>query len=256
MKTLYAIIMIVGLSANLSASPKCDRLELYDFSNLKYSFERDLLSSVWRSSLLGSSSTLYFQEDGLVIAVPVNQERVRTYLWSLKIEDDQTILSLLSPDMEKKYAIAPTCNGISASAGGKLSLLTVMEANVISESNREFMHTQLAGTWDYQARKSKKSPASDFSLSLHLDGTFEISTGPDSFHTSNHGFWQLSPDAHYLILHTRVLSDTSEHFVAEYLDLKSVDFEDMVIGAQVLPRVLSAYRGKDLLYFGKVKASS
>jgi len=256
MRTLSTILVITSFALSLSASPKCERLELYDFSNLRQSFERDLLSSIWRSSLLGTTSTLYFQEDGVVIAVPVNQERVQTYLWSLSVMEDQAILSLVSSEMERTFFIAPTCNGISALSGGKLSLLTAMEANFISEANRNFMRTQLTGFWICQVRKSKKLPAGDFSLALHQDGSFEVSAGPDSFHTSHKGFWQLSPDGQYLILHTRVLIDSSEHFVAEYVNLKSVDFEDMVIGAQVLPRVLSTYCGNNLLYLEKVKASS
>lgn len=256
MKTLSTILFISSFALSISASPKCERLELYDFANLRESFEHDLMSGVWRTNLLGITSTLYFQADGMVISIPVNQERVETYLWSVNVEEDQAILSLLGPDTDRKFFIAPTCSGISAVAGGRATQMTALDVKLLTEAERGFIQIQLAGTWDCNIRKSHRAKASDFSISLHQDGSFAIQTNPDPFHSSHDGLWQLSPDGQYLILHLRVLIGSHAHFVTEYLNLKSVDFEDMVIGAEILPRVLNAHHGKDLLYLEKVKASS
>jgi hypothetical protein len=254
MKTLSSIALVLFLASSLSASPRCERLTYYDLHNLKASFELDLVSNAWRTSMLGTMSTLYFQEDGLVIVIPAALEKVETYLWSLVVDRGHALLSFFSPTHEKAFLIAPTCNGISALANGRNISMNVSSVEEMDGLKQEFLRSQLTGTWHSAIKKSPNAQIAPFSLALNADGTFILGTGPDKYHTEHEGIWHVSPDGQYLILNTRVYSDEKEHYVAEVISLKSVDFEDMVIKAQSLPRALEVYRGKEDLYLSKSKA--
>jgi hypothetical protein len=222
--------------------------------NLKASFEQDLISNAWRTSLLGTLSTLYFQEEGLVLVIPSALQKVETYMWSVIVEEGRALLSFISPNVEKEFMIAPTCNGISAMSNGKSSSMAISTAEDMTDVQLEFLRTQLTGTWFYKLDKSPKSHPSQFSIALNADGTFNLRVGPDNFHSVQDGIWRTSPDGQYLVLHTRVYIDQKEHYIAEAISLKSIDFEDMVIGAKSLPRALEAYGGKDLLFLSKARA--
>ena len=204
--------------------------------------------------MLGTMSTLYFQEDGLVIVIPATLEKVETYLWSLIVDRGHALLSFFSPTHEKAFLIAPTCSGITALSNGRNISMNITSVPEITDFQQKFMQTQLTGTWHYEIDKSSNSNAAPFSLSLNADGTFVLGTGPDKYHTEHEGIWLISPDGQYLILNTHVYSDQKENYVAEVISLKSVDFEDMVIEAQSLPRALEIYRGKDMLYLSKAKS--
>ena len=254
MKTLASLVIALSLALSLSADPKCERLAFYDMANLKASFEKDLVSNIWRTNLLGSLSTLYFQDDGLVIVIPAALQKVQTYMWSVEVADGRALLAFFGPSTAKEFMIAPTCSGISATGQGKSTSLLVSAETQMSEAQQDFLRAQLLGFWHYRIEKSRKAYPAQFSLSLLNDGTFRMKTGPDHYHSTYDGVWQMSTDGQYLILYTRVLIGQKEHYVPESISLKSVDFEDMVIDAKSLPRALEAYRGKDQLYLSKARA--
>jgi hypothetical protein len=254
MKSLTTTLILTSFVVSLFATSRCERLADYDMGNLHYSFTRDLLSHVWKTGMLGEMSSLYFQEDGLVLAKPVGTERVDSYLWSLAVNAGEASLTVFSPTEEKKFVISPTCNGISAALHGKSTPMLISDDVLIQEVELDFLSTQLTGTWQYRTERSGKTAPSGFSMSLKSDGTFRLNTGPDIYHNVQDGVWQISPDGQYLILSTQMYVGENLKYVAETLRLKSVDFEDMVIDAEHLPRFLQEYSGKRLLYLARARA--
>lgn len=254
MKTLSSILVILSLTVSLFAAPRCERLEFYDMDNLHASFENDLLSNVWQTNILGSMSNLYFEDDGLVTAVPVGTERVESYMWSLVTNQGTASLSLFSPTTEKEFIISPTCNGLSAMSHGKSTPMLISAEVRMTDTELEFVRAQLTGTWHYHAQESETTHPAQSSMTLSNDGTFNLRTGPDSYHSVHEGVWQISQDGRYLILYTQMYIGQERKYVAESIRLKSFDFEDMVIDAQSLPRALQQYSGKQVLYLEKARA--
>jgi hypothetical protein len=255
MKTFSSIFVVFFLSISLFAAQRCERLEFYDMDHLQTSFEQDLLSNIWRTNLLGNMSNLYFQDDGLVIAVPVGSEAVESYLWSLVTTvEGQTTLSLYNPTVEKTFVISPTCNGISATAHGRSTQILISSVERLSAMQLDFMRLQLTGTWYYDPLSSEKTIAAGFSITLNANGTCMLQMGPDSYHSICEGVWRLSQDGRYLILYSEMYVGQEKKYIAESINLYSVDFEDMVIDAAMLPRALQQYQSKQMLYLIKARA--
>ena len=256
MKTLTSISIILGFVALTAGSvhAKCERLELYDLSNLQASMEQDLMSNAWRSNLLGTPSNLYFQEDGLLVAIPEGSGKITTYIWSLHAIHGSARLSLMTPEMDMAFWIAPTCNGLSASSDEKSVQMFISSEEQFSDARHNFLKRQLSGIWHYRNDKSTKSHKAGFSISLHDDGTFSLKTSPDKYHSTNEGVWQITADGQYLILSTYGFVGQKKQYISEAIAVRSVDFEDMVIDARTLPRALEAYEGRQPLYVSKARA--
>jgi hypothetical protein len=253
MKTLTSLLFCLCITASAMAMEKCERLAFYDMRDITASIEKDLLSHTWKSGMLGYPSTLFFRNDGSVLDIATSDEKVNTWLWTITDGLCGTELRLYRPDDERRFAIAPTCSGISASANGKVSSMLPGSERRKSEQELDFLKTRLTGTWKCDKSKSHKAVLSQFHLTLQGDGTFGLKPGPDLEHSAQKGFWQLSDDGAYLILHTLVYMHNKEHYIAETISLKSVDFEDMVIATHTLPRALGAYEGRKDLYLAKLK---
>jgi len=254
MKTFTSILFVLSLSFSAFAGARCERLESYDMTNLRASFEQDLLTHVWRTSVLGDVSNLYFQDDGIVLVVSTGSEAVDSYLWSVTDDKGQNVLAFYSPAGNKEFSIAPTCNGISAAAHGKSTPLAISTDEMLSIKQLDFLRLQLAGTWYAETSRSRGVNSVPFSIALNQDGTFTMTNGPDTYHARQEGIWQLSQDGQFLILHTPQYIGDEKKYVAESIRLRSVDFEDMVIDAEILPRELKQYSGKQLIYLTKARA--
>jgi len=252
MKTLssFCLMMVVALSA--AASTECDRLAFYDTGDLRLSFERDLISHAWKSQMLGSAATLYFQEDGSLIVVPEETSRVLSYLWDIGIQDGQALLQIVQPDGKLVFGAAPTCSGLCVSQGGKCVMMFTSEGSELSIEHQNFLRSQLIGTWTYAPHLSnKRKISSEFTLTLGGEGAFTIASGPDSYHSAQEGVWQLTPDGEYLILFTRMEGNAGIYFAAEYIAIRSVDFEDLVIDSAQMPRLLDQSKKKQPLFLSK-----
>jgi hypothetical protein len=217
-------------------------------SNLVESFECDLRSNAWKTNLLGVASTLYFQEDGILIAIPEGLQDVQTFMWSLSTDVCRTLLSICDHQFSRSYIIAPTCSGISATANGKSASMIPEITECLSVQRLDFLRKQLTGVWNYQASKTKKGYPAQLNLSLADDGSFSIAAGPDQFHSIQQGMWQVSPDGQFLVLYSLIEGS----YEAEAINLRSVDFEDMVIDAESLPRSLEPYKSKRPLFLSKI----
>lgn len=252
MKTYSSIVFALFLAVSVSAEPKCERLEFYDLGNLQASFEQDLTSNVWRSGILGTQSTLYFGPDGMILAIPDDGSRAENYTWSVIVEDDKALLHVYSHEGAQKYSLAPTCSGLSVNGRGKAMTMEVGNKKQISDATMRFMESRLAGTWEYLPEKGAgPKNARSFTLILNEDGTFKLAQWPDTYHSQKDGIWQLSPDGEYLILFTRMYLNGKERYVAESIQLFSLDFEDLVINGQKLPGSISENTNKQPLYLSK-----
>ena len=254
MKTFTSIAILLSFATIVSASPKCERLAFYDMTNLQASFERDLVSNIWNTNLLGAASTVYFTSDGNVTVISPTWKKIETYTWSLCVENGRAMLSLKNDSERKDFVISPTCGGLSVSANGKSASMLVNEEVRVSDADVSFLEKQLTGIWNYRVDLTKKGYPAQFALFLRKDGTFILKIGPDKFHSVQQGMWQVTADGRYLVLNTKQYIHGEPQFVAEAINLKSVDFEDMVINAKNLPRALGAYQGKQPLYLSKARA--
>jgi hypothetical protein len=254
MKTFTTVFLALVLTASLFASPHCDRLAMYDMENLRASFEQDLVSHVWRTGILGSTANLYFQENGLVTAIPASQDKVDTYTWALADNEGMITLSFYRSSGVKSFVVSPTCDGIATTIRGKAARMLISEEAYLSDTEQEFLLKQITGTWHYIPVKSEKIYQGPLTLTFASDGTFMMQSGPDTFHSDRDGVWHLSNDGNYLILYSRIESSEKTRLVPEVISIKSLDFEDMVIDAKHLPRTMQQYEGRDPLYMSKVRA--
>ncbi len=255
MKAITGIFCALFLSLALTAGGTCDRLALYDNGNLQLSYEQDLTTHVWRSGLLGSMSTLYFRDDGLVLVISDNASRAETYTWDVQVDDGRPMLRFFSRNGEKQYCVSPVCSGLSVSIDGKGRTMLFSEEDAINDSKVRMMQSMLTGTWKYQPAPREKNSMSPltlpFSLSLLTDGTFVLAMEPDTEHSTCQGVWQVSADGDYLVLYMQSYRNGKMEYIPETMPLRSFDFEDLVVAAGPLPRALSAWRGSQPLYLSK-----
>lgn len=254
MKAFSLTFLTLTIITSLAASPRCARLDLYDIRDLRASIEKDLISNVWKSAILGAESTMYFKDDGLVITVATSGHLMHTYLWSVTLQDNLAVLTVSDPGSRAEFIVAPTCNGISAQREGKLHSLQLSEDVQITPEQHAFLRSQLPGRWHYRSNATRKAYPAGFTISLIKDGSFKMMSAPDTYHSAVHGIWHLSPDGKFLILYTEVNTEDSRKFVPEVIRLKSVDFEDMVIGGENLPRALQPYDGQREIFLSKARA--
>jgi len=252
MKTLSSLCLMLAVVLSLDAAPECERLSYYDTGDLRMSFQRDLVSHVWTSNVLGAAATLYFQEDGSLIVVPESTSRIESYLWDVAIQDGQAMLQIIQPDGKLIFGTAPTCSGLCISQAGKCVMMFAGEAEDLSVEHELFLETQLSGTWKYTSgRVNKRSMPLEFTLTLNADGTFTMASGPDSYHSLREGVWQVTPDGEYLILFTSMDGNSGPYYAAEYIPIRSVDFEDLVIGSGQIPKFLDQNNRKHALFLSK-----
>lgn len=254
MKTLFNLVILSALTGSLLASPKCERLAIYDRGNVLSNMTYDLTSQVWKSDILGTSATLYFNSDGVLMALPdAPGGRITSYLWSVSSTCcSAAMLTIGDASAESYFILSPTCSGIATMDDiGRQSAL-VQAHGQLTQVQLVFLRDQLQGTWHYSGAKSRKGHPSAFALCLNADGSFQLKMAPDMFHTAQTGIWQLSPDGQYLLLYTQLYLGDRKRYVAEAINLRSADYEDMVIDARSLPRVLREHAGKQALYLSKV----
>jgi hypothetical protein len=252
MKTLFSFCLILAVIGTIGASPACERLAHYDAQNLQKSFMQDLVSNVWNTTVLGDEATLYFAPDGSLLAIPSLDSRVEEFHWSVEVHEGQGLLYIVKPTDLRVFSLAPTCSGLCVSEGGSCSMMTVDSDHSISEERYNFVRSQLFGTWKYApSRKDARTGPDAFSLTLKNDGTFLLATGPDDYHSSMEGSWELAPDGTYLIISTRHDRGGQEFYVPESLTIQSIDYEDLVIDSETLPQILEKSTMKQPLYLSK-----
>lgn len=254
MKALSTLCLSL-IAAALLAGPRCERLSFYDTGSLMRNIDKDLTSHVWTTGMLGKASKMYFQEDGSALVLPDGTSDVEIYTWDLESCSGQVYLRIFSRAGDEAFLVSPTCSGLCVSAEGKCAELLLTTDDEVSMERAEFLRLQLTGTWAFDPdRAGKRRGAMPFSLNLQADGTFVLNMGPDHYHTMQDGIWQVAPDGAYLILFTRVVDQGGVRFVAETVSIRSMDFEDLVVEGQGLPRVLKSCGGKQPLYLTKETA--
>jgi hypothetical protein len=252
MKTLFSVYLIVAITGAAIAEPACDRLTHYNSNDLQESFEHDLFSNVWSTTALGPEATLYFQEDGTMLAMPSANASVAQYSWNIEIYEGQAHLYLATSHGMKMFTLAPTCSGLCVSDGGKCMMMSVSTQKKISAERLKFIRSQISGTWKYEpSRKAARKGPAGFTLTLGKDGTFAISTGPDSYHSVLEGTWQLAPDGEYLVIFTKQYGKEQIKYIPESLAILSIDYEDLVLDSQRMPRILEKGSMKESLYLSK-----
>jgi hypothetical protein len=65
------------------------------------------------------------------------------------------------------------------------------------------------------------------------------------------GTWQLAPDGEYLVIFTKQYGKEQIKYIPESLAILSIDYEDLVLDSQRMPRILEKGSMKESLYLSK-----
>lgn len=232
---------------------KCDRLIFYDRGIVKESIEADLTDGTWTTDLLGNPGSMYFHADGSVETFRKDKNKktvVQIDTWEIQVYDGQTILKLTAPDgTTRALRINPTCDGFAAidGFGGATDLYKQGNYNALLHQQTK---RQLIGNWSAVAQSDLNIHRA-IQWHFNEDGTFEFAVAPDLYHSAHHGIWDLSPNGEYIMLYFTNRDDPEAVFVTELLRVRSVDFEDLVLDAKLLPRPLAEFTSNKAVHFEK-----
>ena len=164
---------------------------------------------------------------------------------------EQAVVGVLFPDgREREFQLVPTCDGFAVvDSKGKIGTL-----NKLTSRNEETLlraKQQLVGEWSSITLKRKKNRARTMIWSFNEDGKFALAISPDFTHTILAGIWDLTPDGEHVLLFFTAYDKPETVYAREVLDIRGLDYEDLVIQGDTFVKFLD-YKPKDTtLYFQK-----
>lgn len=231
---------------------KCDRLVSYDFGIVKESVEADLINGTWTTDLMGNPSSMYFHADGSVETFRKGKKKdfVQIATWDVRMVAGEVILNLTARDgAVRTLRINPTCEGFAAmdAFGAATDLYKVEDYNPYVHHQ---IKRQITGDWSTTAQ-SDLNAARTIQWHFAADGTFELAVGPDLYHSAHQGVWDVAPTGDYIILYFTRRENPESVYATELLKLRSVDYEDLVLDASFMPRMLAEFANGKTLHFEK-----
>lgn len=253
MKNINLILIIVFFSSNLLAisslgdgEKKC-RLDVTN-NDVTLSIEQqlniDLLSGVWTTNTfyakdLKSSTSLQFAPNGIVGTLTETDENITSYshrIWNLEMINPLTpvlVLTDLKTNQENMYQITRHCDGLDllhVKTGEKTQLLyhDKQKTKALTTTIKT-----LTGDWkcmmlpNSPIAKRKKINSAFYQYKLHKDGTIEKTLDAKNMTAIvQHGFWQVSPDGQYLLMHF----EQDGQFKTSVAKINHLAFDELVLG--------------------------
>ncbi|MDX1408426.1 MAG: hypothetical protein R3330_09845 [Saprospiraceae bacterium] len=251
-KNAMALLFCTAAFATGTLAEKCDRLVSYDLGIVKESVEADLINGTWTTDLNGNPSSMYFHADGSVETFRKDRKKdiVEVATWEVRMESGEMILTLTAPDgTSRSMRINPTCEGFAAmdAFGSAVDLYKVNDYN-------QYVHhqikRQITGEWSAMAQ-SDLNVARNIHWDFAADGTFELAVGPDAYHSTHQGVWDVAPTGEYIILYFTNRDNPESVYAMELLKVRSVDFEDLVLDGKFMPRMLAEFANGKTMHFEK-----
>ncbi len=231
---------------------KCERLEMYDLNISYTNIEADLVTGIWKVSLMGVESTLYFQEDGMVeiITADCTGEKITFEVWNVQMKDSHAVLTLTSETgVVRSMKLYPTCDGFALRASdGSTGIMTKNERKNRVHIDRA--RKQMEGVWEIIAA-SIPEQNSGLIWDFKHDGTFTLNIGPDLYHNGYQGIWDIAPDGEHVLLFFTRAEGPEEVYAKELVKIHNVDYEDLVLSGEALAKLTGRHDGLTKVYFEK-----
>lgn len=248
MKKLIIALSITFFSTNLLiSSPLGDGNKKCRFDvtnseaalNSEEELTQDLLSGVWMKETTCSSedksiTSLQFTAMGLVGILTKSKEDITDYsnrIWRLNTsKTGQTILVLtnLNAAKERSYQVERHCDGLTLTTIETGDVIHLTYAAHQQAKQLKVTRNTLSGTWKSMIfPENGKVKSAAYEYQLKKDGSIEkIFSGDNIKAIIQKGFWQISPDAQYLILHFQ----EEEQFQTTIAKINYLAFDELVLG--------------------------
>ena len=202
------------------------------------------------TTLDGKDCVMYFKEDGLVeiMASDFQGDEYVTNRWIALADCSSMQLLLSSHDSPlRTLRIEATCDGFAfVDNVGEEGVMVKRHVNIKRLVGR--MREQIAGTWESIGTSSKKHEI-DLSWTFAENGTFTINTGPDSFHASYEGVWDIAPDGTNIVLFFGNTNNPEDVYARHLLKVHALDFEDMIMSGEPISNLLGIEKKKPVRMF-------
>ena len=226
MKQMFLIAqMIMFFSVSFAGTPELDCREAYTNSpdlSQKVRVANDLVESIWlvnRNDHKETVSRIIFHDFGAADQIMSNTDGSTVYFrsqWTLEEYNNALFLVISHLDGENRtnmYRVFQTCNGIDLTDIGSLERLSFVhqgkkETQKIALMSQELTGEWISSTYAFDLAKTMDDcgtfqPMKDAFLqfSFRGDGTFARSMGNRGVALRENGFWDITEDGQYLLMH-------------------------------------------------------
>lgn len=230
---LFLLSLIVSLPSLASANDPetdCRRYRLQgEFASEKARMASDLVTGVWnlRTERLGvSQGRILFHEFGAadeILSMPDGSLSYERLNWTLEEYNGAVFLvvsHLGRAPRTNLYRMSPNCEGIDLTDAGSLEQIALEYSGRKAESVQAMAH-QLTGAWSVEgypfeiARSLEECGTFEPFRGAFLEyafwenGTFVRDFGHEGVSRREKGYWDISADGRYLLLHVQDAKDSS-----------------------------------------------
>jgi hypothetical protein len=243
MTHLLAFAMLFNVMLDTPTNVSTDLCRQYDlqgdFASEKARYAADLTQGNWlleTERLDGGSGRMIFHDFGLADEIILNQSGDFSYnrvLWTIEIYNNTHFLVITHLDREaytNLYKIDFHCKGIDLTDAASHEVIHLKYDGVKDQSAKVKAH-YLTGAWmnmDYPFEVTKDiegcgtfepMQGAFMQISFWENGTFVREYGNAGKTVSMKGYWDITPDGRYLLLHYRATEgDASKTVVAELME--------------------------------------
>ena len=226
MKQMFLIVQMMMLfTITFAGTPELDCRDAYTNSpdlNQKASVAKDLIESNWLVSHYtgkAEDSRIIFHDFGAVDQIISKEDGTYSFSrsqWTLEEYNNALFLVISHLDGDQQtnmYRVSQTCNGMDLTDIGSLQRLSFIHQGKKQEQKIALMSQEMTGEWISVGYAFDRAEAMDdcgtfqpmngafLQFSFRGDGTYARSLGNSGIALRESGFWDITDDGKFLLLH-------------------------------------------------------
>lgn len=219
----------------------------HDTAPLEF-LEMDMLHGIWQSKLALSNMEIIYHFNPLgrleqTVIYADGHAATITQEWELEDQEGIIFLTIKDRDLGESisYAVEQSCEGLILTDANSFEETILYYRPKVANALLENFRHRLNGHWQHQGYPFDNADESEHTgtpepmaeafldYNFNLDGTFIRWMGNSNRVLEERGFWELSADGNYLVLHFSKDGAVEEIYTSQFVKLYHLDGTQMQI---------------------------